>query len=231
MATHIPANRRNEVPPVRVPRDPVVAEVVPAAPRVSPLRFGLRTLFAVMAVCSLQFGLMSYLGVLGGVTFGLFLCCAAFAAVVVVGMAIPPQVTERLKLDRLVVWLMMSLLVLFFGTMLAGGGVAVLEAMTRARTEAWLRTSIGLSLRETWISDGQEVVSAQQVVIVFPGSAAARAGLSSGDVILYDGEMSSVGELLSKSRGSDVELTVATGSMNFVTQPTNKRTVILSVPK
>jgi hypothetical protein len=219
------------IPPVRVPLEPVVGEVVPPVPRPSPLRFGLRTLFAVMVVCSAQFALMSYFGILAGVTAGLFLACAAFALVVVMGMAIPPRVTQRLRLDRCVVWLMMAMLVLFIGTMVTGGAVAVWEVVVQARNQAWLRTEVGLSVRPTWIEENGEWVQMQQIVVVFPGSAAAQAGLKSGDVILANEDEGDLGQWLSRNRGKDVDLTVATGSLNLVVKPTDKRTVTLAVPK
>jgi hypothetical protein len=174
---------------------------------------------------------MSYLGILAGVTAGLFLCCTAFSLVIVVGLALPAWFSQRLGLDRLVVWLMMSLLVLFFGTMIAGGGVVVWEVVDSARNEAWLRTSVGLSLQPTWIQEGHKTELAQQVVVVFPSSAAARAGLQRGDVIYCNGDPSGFGEMLAKNRGRDVDLTVATGSLNFVVEPKDKRTATLAVPR
>jgi hypothetical protein len=67
------------LPPIRVAREPVTGEIVAAPTAVSPLRFGLRTLFTVMAVCSVQSAVMSYLGVLAGMAVGAVACFVAFS--------------------------------------------------------------------------------------------------------------------------------------------------------
>lgn len=213
------------------PLEPVTGELV--SPPLSPLRFGLRTLFAVMAVCGVQFALMSYVGVLQGFVLGTLACFAAFSAIFCVGLALPACGGTRYlsRLDQWIVWLMMALVALVFGTTLAGGGAILLYVLVSLRTEAWVRAQVGLSLRPMYVLEGGEPYLSQEVIAVFPASAAARAGLRRGDVIVWDGEHSNFHEMLDKNRGQDVELTVAAASRSLVLPPTSKRTVILSVPK
>src|SRR5262245_56340847 len=103
--------------------DPIVAEVVPP-PR--PMQFGLKTLMLLMGVCSLQFAVMSYAGVLGGIALGLLLACGAFAGVFLIGVlpgVFAPQQVR--KLDRVIVWLMVIVMVMVFGWLIVGWGVDV----------------------------------------------------------------------------------------------------------
>src|SRR5688572_33489968 len=63
--------------------EPITAEIVPPLP--SPWRFGLKALLGLMAVCSVQFAAMSYLGVLAGLAIGVLVCFVAFTAIIVIG--------------------------------------------------------------------------------------------------------------------------------------------------
>ena len=54
--------------------EPVVAEVVSEPPDAPRFRFGLRAMLALVAICGLQFALMSYLGSFWGLLVGLAFC-------------------------------------------------------------------------------------------------------------------------------------------------------------
>jgi hypothetical protein len=218
-----------------VTESPVTAEIVaPAAPR-SPLQFGLRTLLLLMAVCSVQFAIMSYLGVLAGMVTGTLACFALFSAVFLVGIALPArQVAHHIaRLDRLVVLLMVGILVLFFGTMLAGGGVVVWQQISRVQREVWLERQLGCGLKpESLMVPNATGAQSQQVLRITSiktGSPADLAGLREQEVLLLAGTVDQFYTNLERNRGSDVDVTVATAAGYFVNGG-SERNVTLSVP-
>ena len=208
---------------------PITAEIV-QPPR--PLQFGLRTLMLLMAVCSVQFAVMSYCGVAWGMFVGMLACCLAFGIVFLVGLCLSGQAAEHVKrLDRVIVWLMASILILFFGTMLAGGGVVVWESVGRIRKEAWLESSIGAGLTRESLLDGSEWRQVLRVTSVRAGGPADRAGLKLAEVVVVDSTIDRFYEYLAKNRGSDVDLTAANCGPTQPLDKAPKRTVTLSVPK
>lgn len=209
--------------------EPIVAEVVPK-PR--PVQFGLRTLLLLMAVCSVQFAVMSYAGVLPGIALGLLLACAAFAGVFLVGIMPGIFAVQQVrKLDRVIVWLMVAILTLFFGTVLAGGGLAAWTTAMRINNEAWLERSIGAGLSRQVRVDNTDIRQVLVITSVRPGSPADQAGLKIGEVLVMDTTIDGFYRFLQGSRGSDVELTVALCGPNQQLNAVPQRTVTLSVPK
>lgn len=209
--------------------EPIIAEIVPP-PR--PMQFGLRTLLLLMAVCSVQFAFMSYAGVLPGIVLGLFLACAAFAGVFLIGVlpgVFAPQQVRRL--DQAIVWLMVTILTLFFGTLLAGGGVAVWETTMRIQNEAWLERSIGAGLSREMMIEKNEPKWVLRVTSIRTGSPADVAGLRRDEVLLLDTTVDQFYKSLQANRGNDVELTVAICSPAQPLDKAVRRTEVLSVPK
>ena len=87
-----------------------------------------------MLVCSVQFALMSYLGVLSGLFVGTVVCFAVFAVVMFVGIVIgnrDGQLTR--KLDAIVIRLVLAIVILCIGTMFAGGGVLGYQYIVETR--------------------------------------------------------------------------------------------------
>jgi hypothetical protein len=208
--------------------EPLAAEVI-APP---PFQFGLRTMLLLMAVCSVQFAVMSYAGVLPGILVSLGLACAAFAGVFLVGILpgvfAPGQVRQ---LDRLIVWLMVAILALFFGTILAGGGVAAWTTVARVKNEAWLERSIGAGLSRQVRIEKSDFRQVLVVTSVRSGSPADLAGLKSGEVLLIEVTADQFYKFLQDNRGSDVELNVAICSATQSLENAPQRTVVVSVPK
>ena len=218
--------------------EPIAAEVVAAdvvaaelaAPR--PFQFGLRTMLLLMAVCSVQFAVMSYAGVLLGIVLSLLAACLAFAGVFLVGILPGVFASQQVRqLDRLIVWLMVAILSLFFGTILAGGGVAAWTLVARIKNEAWLERSIGAGLSRQMRIEKSEFRQVLVVTSVRPGSPADLSGLKSGEVLLIDVTADQFYKFLQNNRGSDVELNVAICSPTQSLENAPQRTVILSVPK
>src|SRR5262245_32112667 len=210
--------------------DPIVAEVVPP-PR--PMQFGLKTLMLLMAVCSLQFAVMSYAGVLGGIALGLLLACGAFAGVFLVGVlpgVFAPQQVR--KLDRVIVWLMVTILTLFFGSLMAVGGVPVWATWMRIQNEAWLERSIGAGLSREMLVEKNEPKWVLRVTSVRTGSPADQAGLRRDEVLLLDTTVDQFYKSLQANRGNDVELEIAIcGPAQPLDNKTVRRMAVLSVPK
>jgi len=213
--------------------EPVVAEVIAPPPGASPLRFGLRTLMAITAVASVQFALMSYLGVFVGLLAGGAVCLVGFACVLLAGMAMhhSARASQVRLLDRVVVWLMLAFVAIVIGTMLAGGGTIVVQAIEQGRDEAWLRTQVGLSVQPTYVSTGTDSQMALEIVAVFPNSPADAAGVKRGDYLVNFESTSDLLQDLERSRGKTLDLEIGADVNNLpgILQPTT-RTIPLAVP-
>jgi hypothetical protein len=214
-----------------VTTEPILAELVVPPPAVSPLRFGLRTLMAIMAVCSVQFALMSYLGVFAGFLVGVAVCCAAFTLVFLAGLCVfvPGHRQHLPLLDRFVVWLMLAMIVLMFGSMLAGGGMAIVAGLNHVRSEAWLRAQVGLSVRQTLVSTGTEAKPALEVLAIFPGSPADASAIRTGEYIMNFDTSAELKRILQRNRGQPVDLDISGSTLPGMVGP--PRTVPLLVPK
>jgi hypothetical protein len=212
------------------PEEPIVAEVVPPPP--SPWRFGLRAMFALMFVCSVQFAAMNYLGVLWGLLAGMFVCFIAFSAVVLAGMVMTGNRTQLLAhMDTLVVRLMLAIVVLFLGSILAGGGTAAWQVYGRIRRERDVEQRLGFTLTQVQVVRDSHVEAALQITSVEDGGVAHAAGLAKDEVILVDGTMDEFITRLHESRGKDVDVNIATGALAKPVQNCPQRPVTLSVPK
>lgn len=213
--------------------EPVIAEVIAPPPVGSPLRFGLRTLMAITAVASLQFALMSYLGVFVGLLTGCAVCLVGFSLVLLVGMALhhPAQANHVRKLDRVVVWLMLAFVAIVIGTMLAGGGTIVVQVIEQGRDEAWLRTQVGLSVRPVDVSTGTDGQSVLEVVAVFPNSPADAAGVKRGDYLVNFESTGDLLEDLERSRGKTLYLKIGADVNNLPGMlQSSTRVIPLAVP-
>lgn len=218
--------------PSRPPEvEPVIAEIVPPAP--SPWRFGLRALIVLMVICSLQFALMSYLTVLGGLIVGGLLCFAAFTAIVLFGMIPTRQSTRWLPhLDQLVVRLMLAMVLIFVGSIIAGGGTAAYHAYARIKTEALLEQDLGLSLKPTMVNSQSSVTWGLHITNVKDGGVAHQAGLQKDEVIIVSGTVDEFFQRLNESRGKDMDINVASGVLGGQSiENCPQRSVTLPVPK
>lgn len=211
--------------------EPVTAEIVPPPP--SPWRFGLRAIFGLMAVCSVQFAVMSYLGVLTGFVLGTLACAAMFGVLLVAGIVLPGKDSRLLPtLDLLVVRIMLALVVLMLGTILAGGGTAAYYAAIRVKNETFLKRDLGLSLQEEMFLDRGQIAWGLRITAVQAGSVAHKAGLQQGEVIVVSGTIDEFYEILQTNRGKDVDVNVASGvSPGLSLQNCPQRSVTLAVPK
>jgi hypothetical protein len=159
------------------------------------------------------------------------LACLAFAGVFVVGILPGVLGAQQVrKLDRAIVWLMVIILALFFGTLLAGGGVAVWTTGMRIKTEAWLEQTIGAGLARQVRVHKTDIRQVLAVTSIRTGSPADLAGLKSGDVLVLDVTIDQFYRSLEGSRGSDVELTVAQCGPTQQLDKAPTRSVVLSVP-
>src|SRR3954466_1799464 len=101
------------------PKEPVVATVVRPGP--SRWQFGLKALLGLMAVCCVQFAMMRYLGVPGGLGVSLGICGVAFACMIFTAVCLIGSRSSLMeKLDYYGIRLALAMVVLFLGTLFAG---------------------------------------------------------------------------------------------------------------
>jgi hypothetical protein len=207
------------------------ASRVSAAPAPSPWRFGLKALFGMMAVASVQFAAMNYFGVLGGLVLGMVLCATAFTLILLVGIVMTGEWARVLpQLDALIVRLMLALVVLITGTMLAGGGLAVWETVARIRLERSIESRLGMTVDEVPLVHGTEVVWGLAITGLSAGKPAHAAGLTTSDVILLSGTADELLARLDRERGKSIDLNIATGATSQSVQNCPQRSVTIDIP-
>jgi hypothetical protein len=211
------------------PLEPIVAEVVPPPP--SPWRFGLRAMFGLMFVCCVQFAAMNYLGVLLGLVAGMAVCFLAFSVLVLAGMVMSGNRSQLMAhLDTLVVGLMVAIVILFLGSVLAGGGTAAWQVYGRIQRERDVEKRLGFSLSQIQVVHNNRVISALQITAIEDGGIAHKAGLLKDEVIVVESTIDEFFKLLNEQRGKDVDVNVATGAAAKQVQNCPQRSVTLSVP-
>ncbi|MEX2175161.1 MAG: hypothetical protein WD872_12435, partial [Pirellulaceae bacterium] len=155
----------------------------------------------------------------------------AFAAIMFFGMAVTGERTRLLpKLDVLIVRLMLALVILFIGTVLAGGGTAAYQVWARLRMERAVEKNLGLSLQQVQIVHGSRVVTGLHITGVTSGGIAHQAGLQMGEVIVLEGTVAETIERLYQDRGKAVDLNIATGALTQSVENCPQRSVTLAIP-
>jgi len=210
--------------------EPITAEIVPPPP--SPWRFGLKALLGLMVVCSVQFAAMSYLGVLAGFAAGVFVCFAAFTAIILVGPFLTGERARLLpQLDMIIVRLMVAIVILILGSILAGGGTAAWHVMSRIQTERIVEDKLGLSLKEVMIDHKERSTWGLHITVIVDGGVAHQAGLQKDEVILIEGTVAEYIQMLYSNRGKSVDVNIATGALNKSVESCPQRAVTLAIPK
>jgi hypothetical protein len=225
-----------ELPPIREPALSASGRASSAAgtfgpPGPSPWRFGLKALFGMMAVASVQFAAMNYLGVLGGLVLGMVVCTTAFTLILLVGLLMTGERARVLpQLDALIVRLMLALVVLIAGTTLAGGGIAVWEVVARIRLERAIEFNLGMTVKEVPLVHGTEIVGGLAITGLSAGKPAHVAGLTTSDVILLSGTANELLARLDRDRGKRIDLNIATGATTQSVQNCPQRSVTIDIP-
>lgn len=211
------------------PQEPVVATVVPPSP--SPWQFGLKALLGLMAVCCVQFALMRYLTVLGGLGVGLGICLAAMAIMMLVAVCLIGRRSPLMeRLDFYGIRLVMAISILFLGTLFAGGGTAAWYVVTEMQLALLLETDLGLRTRSIQVYDSKSSRNALLIMTVTSGGIADRAGLRKGEVIYFDESQSDFYQRLAENRGKPVDVNVAIGATSGSLDSCPKRAVTITLP-
>ncbi len=222
---------------------PVVeAELVDRGQRSAahPLRFGLRALLALTAICSAQFAFMSYVGTLPGLLVTALLSGACLAALLVGPLVMGRRARAAWmgSLDQLAIRLAMAIALLLIGAMLAGGGLAIHYQVSSMRLARKVQRHIGLSARDEQIleTDDDGLQTGRHAIFVrhvTPGGACHEAGFLKGDVILTEMRPLEYYRMLDENRGNAVTVEVASGAVGSVLIPVEdcpQRSLELQIP-
>ncbi len=216
-------------PETAAPPIPVVATIVPPAP--SPWQFGLKALLGLMAVCCVQFALMRYLTVVGGLVFGLSACLVALAVMMLVAVfLIGGRSPHMKKLDYYGIRLVLAIGILFLGTLFAGGGTAAWYIAGEMQLAVLLETDLGIRTRSTEVYGKDATYNALYVMTVSSGGIADRAGIRKGEVIYFDETQSAFYRRLADNRGKPVDINVAIGATSGSLDTCPKRAVTIMLP-
>jgi hypothetical protein len=200
-----------DAPAASVADDELVAcEVVKTAARPHPLRFGIKAMFGLIVLCSLQFALVRWLGPIFGIALGGIACLAAFTALLAVSIVYRPRDNSRVLdyMDQLAIRLTLAVFVLFVAFVAAGGGALVWQQVTREWRDQALRNELGFTAAKEHAWVGDRMYSALVIESVEPGKPFDRAGLRQNDAVLFEPGLD-VYERFEENRGQEMTLNVA----------------------
>jgi hypothetical protein len=195
----------------------VTAEAIPDPP--SPFAFGLKALMAVMVIVSVQFALMSYLGPMAGLIVGIALCALTMTGLLVaaVVMGLKPGSGLMEQFDRIAIRLVFGIIVLFFGSIIAGGGVVLFTVLEDVRLAWRTQERLGFAYQERSMYDGNGFVTVLAVTKVEPGGAFGLAGVQAGDAVVLQTTAKEFLQMLQEQSGKSVDINVAVGVGNTPT--------------
>jgi hypothetical protein len=217
-------------PQSSAPKEPVVATVVRPGP--SPWQFGLKALLGLMAVCCVQFAMMRYLGVPGGLGVSLGICVVAFACMMFTAVCLIGSRSPLMeKLDSYGIRLVLAMVVLALGTLFAGGGTTAWYVASEMQLALTLETDLGIRTRSTEVYDTKKGrYNALYIMTISSGSVADRAGIRKGEVIYFDETQSSFYHRLADNRGKPVDVNIAIGATSGSLDSCPKRAVTITLP-
>lgn len=187
----------------------VEAEIVRPAP---PIRFGLRELMVVTALCSVQFAVMNYLGVLAGFAIGGVVCLAGMTAAMAAGLWVGRSDRALFsRLDRLVIRFVLALTAIAVSGGLSGGGILLVKQLEPLRQAWWLERQLGLKTERSiaWLEEA--AVEVLIVKSVAPGQPADQAGVKAGDQIRPLPTTNAFYQNLYDRRGQEADITLYRG--------------------
>jgi hypothetical protein len=206
-----------------------------------PLRFGLKALLALTAICSAQFALMFYVGTLPGLLVTALACVALLALLLFTSFVIPSRtyLAWQGRLDQLAIRLVLAIVLLLAGAAFAGGGILLFHAVESLRVAYRVEKNLGFSADVEMIAetneDGFEVTrNAIIVTSVRAGGAFHQAGFQKDDVILTDLTPQEYYKMLEENRGSSITVDVAGGAVGSILIPVEKcpqRSLVLEIPE
>jgi hypothetical protein len=206
-----------------------------------PLRFGLKALLALIAVCSAQFAFMFYVGTLPGLVLTTLLCAGLLTLLLLSPVVLPRETLKAWigRLDQLAIRLTLAIVLLLTGATLAGGGILVYQQIQALRRTMRVERNLGFSGNVEMVletADAGNVVSRSRILVtgVTVGRAFHQAGFQKGDVILTDLTPGEYYQMLEENRGGSVTVHVANGAVGAVLTPVEKcpqRTLELAIPE
>jgi hypothetical protein len=206
-----------------------------------PLRFGLKALIALTAVCAVQFALMFYVGTLTGLIFTALLCAGMLVALLLASFVIPQQAYQPWagRFDQFAIRLVLAIVLLLIGAAFSGGGILMYNHVQSLRLTYRIKSDLGFSAKVDRIWDknpaGSDAIRTAIVVTsVRTGSPFHQAGFEEDDVILTDLTPQEYYEMLEENRGSTITVTVARDAMGPVMTPIEKcpqRSLVLEIPE
>ena len=170
-------------------------------------------MFGLMAISAVQFALMSYLGPFIGLLAGIGLCVLAMGILMVssVILGLKPGHQRMEQMDRLAIRMAAGLVVLFFGTILAGGGQMIYMAAEDARFHWRMQSDLGIAYSRKTLYDFEEesTVNVLELTDVTTGGAFDQAGVRKGDLILLDTTADDFLQKLDDLRGQSIDIPIA----------------------
>jgi hypothetical protein len=213
--------------------DFVEAELLPDVR--SPFAFGMRAMFGLTAIAAVQFALMAYLGMLAGLLIGVVVCCVAIGGVMIFSIVsgVKPDTSLMERLDRVAIRLVFGVILLFFGTMIAGGGQILYTVIENYRFTARMQDELGFTYKQQTMWDGSQVKNVLVVTKITPGGPFDQAGVLRDDVILTDNTPHEFLQAFDENRGQTVDVNVATlaAQSNGTLANAPTRVVTVAVPQ
>ncbi|MCA9268278.1 MAG: hypothetical protein KDA41_07395 [Planctomycetales bacterium] len=187
---------------------PIEAEAVPEP--LNPLAFGMQALLGLTAIAGVQFALMAYLGPLAGLLIGAVVCLIAMGVLIASTVLLRPTPGTRLldQLDKLAIRLVVGVVVLVFGSLIAGGGQLIYALLEDARAAWTVQRELGFTYRRQAMWDQNGHVTTWEITSVTTGGAFDQAGVQTGDRIVLDQSPQQFVEMLRQNRGQAVSLSV-----------------------
>jgi len=215
--------------------DLVPAELLPDPP--SPFAFGIKALLLLMAIAGVQFALMSYLGPMVGLLTGIGFCIVAMAVLMVssILLGLRPGSDLMDQMDRIAIRLVVGMVILFIGTILAGGGQMIFTVLEDTRFAWRMQCDIGFTYQQRTLYDPERgaVVNALEVTSVTTGGPLDQAGVRGGDLIVLEGTVDEFLAKMDEQRGRPVDIRLANyaaGAGQSDIDDASQRVVTVRVP-
>lgn len=198
----------------------------------SPFRFGLKTLFALVTICGVQFALITHLGAFLGLLIGIAVCIMGLLILIFTGMLFAGSHSGKAidRMDQLAIRLTVAVVVLFVGSILAGGGSLVYKQVGKYYLAAKIKKDLGFTFRRQYAQLDDEMVRVIVVTSVKPGGAFEKAGFRRQDIIVSSTPPYELLKEYDENRGQTVNVAVVSGPTLQSLDKCAQRNLSLGIP-